>query len=55
MGKGNRARVLRVTGYAAAVLNELEPLCLCITKVGRMLDVGFSEDAVYGMLRKRNR
>ena len=63
IGKGNRERALPVIGGAAAALADWlvergdadGPLFLRINKGGRLLDTGFTDDAVYGMLRKRNR
>ncbi len=63
VGKGNRERALPVIGGAAAALADWlvergstpGPLFLRINKGGRVLDSGFIDDAVYGMLRKRNR
>jgi site-specific recombinase XerC len=63
VGKGNRERALPVIGGAAAALadwlvergQESGPLFLRINKGGRVLGEGLSDDAVYGVLRKRNR
>ena len=63
VGKGNRERALPVIGGAAAALAdwlhergpEPGPLFLRVNKGGRVLGSGFTDDAVYGMLRKRNR
>ncbi len=63
VGKGNRERALPVIGGAAAALADWlvergrhpGPLFLRINKGGRVLESGFTDDAVYGMLRKRNR
>ncbi|MDP9381428.1 MAG: tyrosine-type recombinase/integrase, partial [Chloroflexota bacterium] len=63
VGKGNRERALPVIGGAAAALadwlvergTQPAPLFLRINKGGRVLELGFTDDAVYGMLRKRNR
>ncbi len=63
VGKGNRERALPVIGGAAAALadwlvergTQPGPLFLRINKGGRVLESGFTDDAVYGMLRKRNK